>query len=82
MNLCESHVNTRLRYVQKSVETTGSPSGMKISQLLTIQYSQKESVISVVTDLNAPNGVSKMSDSESGVGLQPLTEERFANSAT
>ena len=53
MTRCESHVNTRLRYVLKSEEISGFPIKVEMSQVSVKRY---EYVINVSTDLNAPNG--------------------------
>ena len=53
MTRCESHVNTRLRYVLKSEGNSGFPIKVEMSQVLVKRY---EYVINVSTDLNAPNG--------------------------
>ena len=61
---CESRVNTRLRYVLKSEENSGSP-----TRVVTLQVSVKhyEYVINVSTGLNALNGVSIKKNTVSGV---------------
>ena len=76
---CESHVNTRLRYVQKSVVTTGSQ-----KKVVTVRttFSQYEYAVSVDTDLNVPNGVYKTSDLESGAVSPKSKESRYAVDAT
>ena len=76
---CESHVNTRLRYVQKSVVTTGSQ-----KKVVTVQttFSQYEYAVSVDTDLNAPNGVFITNDTESGADLTPKTENKYVVNET
>ena len=76
---CVSHVNTRLRYVQKSVETTGSQRMVVTTQTTFWQY---EYVVSVDTDLNAPNGVFIKNDTESGAVLTPKTESKYVVNAT
>ena len=73
MTLCESHVSTRLRYVQKSVEIIGSPKETWITQSLTIQITQRESVTNASTESNAPNGASVTKPSESGEVLVPTS---------
>ena len=72
---CVSHVNTRLRYVLKSEETSGSP-----TKVVTLEVSQKryEYVTNVSTELNALNGVSIMSDTESGAVLLRVRESEYA----
>ena len=74
-----SHVNTRLRYVQKSAVTTGSPRVVVITQTTLWQY---ESVISVDTDLNAPNGVFIKNVTESGAVLTPKIENKSVVNVT
>ena len=69
---CESHVNTRLRYVLKSVVTLGS---LKREETVQVLYEQSVSVNSASTNLNAPNGASSMNDTESGVGYLPKKEK-------
>ena len=76
---CESHVNTRLRYVQKSVVTTGSQKKVVTVQTTLLQY---EYVVSADTDLNAPNGVLTTNVTESGVDLTPERERRFVVNVT
>lgn len=61
---CESHVTTRLRYAPKLEENFGSPNKVEILQMSIEQY---EYVVNVITDLNAPNGVSITKDLVSGV---------------
>ena len=76
---CVSHVTTRLRYVLKSEETTGSPRLVVITQ----SYSKRsEYVTSVSTDLNAPNGVFIKNDTESGADSTPKKENRYAVNVT
>ena len=76
---CESHVNTRLRYVLKLEETTGSPRLVVISQ----SYSKQSiSVISAPTNLNAPNGVYKENVTASGEDSLPMTENGYVVNAT
>ena len=69
---CVSRVNTRLRYVLKSTETSGSPTRV---ELVEVSVSQSEYVTNVSTDLNALNGVLITKDSVSGVDLQSMTEK-------
>ena len=61
---CESRVNTRLRYVRKSVVITGS---QKREVTVRVSLRQSVSVVNVSTDLNALNGVSITKDLVSGV---------------
>ena len=76
---CVSHVNTRLRYVQKSEVTTGSPRVVVTVQTTLWQY---EYVVSADTDLNAPNGVFIKNVTESGAVLTPTIENRYVVNAT
>ena len=76
---CVSHVNTRLRYVQKSVVTTGSQRMVVTTQTTLWQYAY---VVSVDTDLNAPNGVFITNDTESGADSTPKTESKYVVNAT
>jgi hypothetical protein len=69
---CVSHVNTRLRYVQKSGETYGSP---KLVEMYVMYSEQKVFVNAANIDLNAPNGALTTSDTVSGVDLAPLREK-------
>ena len=76
---CVSHVTTRLRYVLKSEETTGSPRLVVITQ----SYSkQSVFVTSVSTDLNAPNGVFIKNVTAFGEDSLPMTEKEFVVNAT
>ena len=61
---CVSHVSTRLRFVQRSTVTSGSPIEVEI---LDTYYSQSKYVIDVPIKTNVPSGASQMKDSESGV---------------
>ena len=67
ITLCESLVTTKLRYVQKSVEISGTQK----MQLVIIKgrtiYSQRVSARTVVTELNVPNGELRMKRMVSGV---------------
>ena len=76
---CVSRVNTRLRYVQKSEVTTGSPRVVVITQTTSSQY---EYVVSADTDFNAPNGVFIKNDPESGAVLTPKKEDRYVVNVT
>ena len=69
---CVSRVTTRLRYVQKSGETSGSQNTVEVFQ---IYNEQKVFVNVVITDSNAPNGALTMNDTVSGVDLAPLREK-------
>ena len=70
---CVSHVNTRLRYVQRSEGTYGFQSTLQVFQI----YSEQKVFVDVVTtDLNAPNGALTMNDTVSGVDLAPLRESQ------
>ena len=71
MTVCESRVTTRLRYVRKLTETSGSPTKVATVQVL---IWQRESVTNVSIDLNALNGVFITKDSESGVDSPNLIE--------
>ena len=64
--LCESRVTTRLRYVQKSMVISGSQITVEVRQVYKLQ---RESVVNVLIDLNAPNGVFTMNDTVSGEDL-------------
>lgn len=68
---CVSHVTTRLRYVLKSEETTGSPKRVVTLQVYQRQY---EYVTNVYIDLNALNGVLTTNDTAFGVDLVPTKE--------
>ena len=69
---CVSRVNTRLRYVQKSGETSGS---RRLVEMY-VTYSEQKVFVNVAsTDLNAPNGALTMNDTVSGVDLAPLREK-------
>jgi hypothetical protein len=76
---CESRVNTRLRYVQKSVENCGSPSRVEIKLIL---CEQRTFVTNVTIDLNAPNGVFKKNDTVSGVDLRQFREKLYVVNET
>jgi len=69
---CASRVTTRLRYVQKSGETSGSQNTVEVFQ---IYNEQKVFVNVVITDANAPNGALTMNDTVSGVDLVSLREK-------
>lgn len=69
---CVSRVNTRLRYVHKSMEISGSP---KMVVTLETTTSLERYVVSASTDLNVLNGVSIMKDTESGVDYPQQIEE-------
>ena len=55
LEICESRVVTRLRYVHKLVVTTGFPNSVVTKQKF---FEQRESVVTVPINLNVPNGVS------------------------
>ncbi len=76
---CVSHVNTRLRYVQKSMETFGSQNKVVVVETL---LSQRRYVTNVSTDLNAPNGVFITNDTVSGVDLTPEIDKGFVLNVT
>ena len=66
MTRCESHVNTRLRYVQKLVGTGGS----QIKRTITLTHViQKVYVVDANTKQNAPNGEFTMNTTVSGEDL-------------
>ena len=71
---CVSHVNTRLRYVLKSEETSGSP-----TKVVTLEVFQKryEYVTNVSIELNALNGVSIMKDTASGEDWVLVKEKEY-----
>ena len=71
---CVSHVNTRLRYVQKSEVTIGSPKRVVTLQVYQQQY---ECVTSVSIELNALNGVSIMKDTASGEDWVLVKEKEY-----
>jgi hypothetical protein len=72
-------VNTRLRYVLKLEETTGSPRLVVITQ----SYSRRSvSVTSASTNLNAPNGVFIKNVTASGEDSLPMTENGFVVNVT
>ena len=76
---CESHVTTRLRYVLRSEETTGS---QKLA-VITLSYSrQSVSVSSASIDLNAPNGVFTKNVTASGEDSLPMTENGYVVNVT
>ena len=72
---CVSHVSTRLRCAHKSVANSGSPTKVVIQQLY---IEQLRYVTNVSTDLNVLNGVSIMSDTESGAVLLRVRESEYA----
>jgi hypothetical protein len=78
MKQCVSHVNTRLRYVQKLTETSGS---LNREQIIEFSVSQRVSVEDVPINLNAPNGVYIENDLESGVDLLQQIERLFVANA-
>ena len=80
ITICESHVNTRLRYALKSTETSGFLRKPKAT--LEVCVWQKNYVLSVHTDLNALNGELPTKNMAYGVDLQPLNETRFAENVT
>ena len=51
-------MNTKLRYVQKSVAITGSQKTYLVMEEMGIQLSLKVSVETAVIEMNAPNGES------------------------
>ena len=71
---CVSHVNTRLRYVLKSEEISGSP-----TKVVTLEVSQKryEYVTNVSTELNALNGVFITKDTASGEDWVLVKEKEY-----
>jgi hypothetical protein len=70
---CESRVTTRLRYVQKSMAISGSQITVEVLQVYKLQ---RKSVVNVFIDLNAPNGVFTMNDTESGEDLLQSREKQ------
>jgi hypothetical protein len=78
MKRCVSHVNTRLRYVQKLTETSGS---LNRVQTIELSVSQRVSVEDVPINLNALNGVYTTNDLESGVDLLQQIERLFVANA-
>jgi hypothetical protein len=78
MTQCGSRVTTRLRYVLKLVETSGSPiEKTRTVQVCTISLSQSQYVSSVSTVQNAPNGASNMRSTESGEDYPLLTGDVY-----
>ena len=65
--------------MQKSAVTIGSQRTVVTTQTTLWQYAY---VISVDTDLNAPNGVFITNDTESGAVLTPKTESKYVVNAT
>lgn len=80
MTRCVSHVSTRLRYVLKSMENSGSQRSKK--EILEVYVLQKNYVVNVTTDLNVLNGVSNTKDSASGVDLHPSNETQYVVNVT
>ena len=78
MKQCVSHVTTRLRYVQKLTETSGS---LNRVQTIELSVSQRVSVEDVPINLNALNGVYTTNDLESGVDLLQQIERLFVANA-
>ena len=78
MKRCVSHVNTRLRYVQKLTETSGS---LNKVQTIELSVSQRVSVEDVPINLNALNGVYIENDLESGADLLHQIERLFVANA-
>ena len=76
---CESRVTTRLRFVRKSTEISGSPTRVEI---LEVSVSQRTFVTNAPIDLNALNGVSITKDMASGVDSPHMTEELFVANLT
>jgi hypothetical protein len=72
---CESRVSTRLRYVRKSTENFGSQKKAKV--ILEVYESQRNYVLNVVIESNAPNGVLPMNDLVSGVDSLPEKENQY-----
>ena len=79
ITLCESLVNTKLRYVLKSMENFGSQ-----NTVATVQVSLKQYVyaINATIELNALNGVSITKDMESGAVLPQSREKVYVVSQT
>ncbi len=75
---CASHVNTRLRYVQKLTVTSGS---LNRVQTIELSVSQRVSVKDAHINLNALNGVYIKNDLESGVDLLHQIEKLFVANA-
>jgi hypothetical protein len=76
---CVSHVNTRLRYVHKSVGTSGSPTKVVTLEVFQQQY---EYVTNVSIDLNALNGVLTTKSTESGEDLTLVRDSEFVLNET
>ena len=72
---CESRVNTRLRYVRRSTENFGSLKRDKV--ILKVYVLQKNYVLNVFIESNAPNGVLITNDSVSGVDSLPENENQY-----
>lgn len=70
---CESHVTTRLRFVQKLTVTPGS---LKREETVQLSVRLNESVVSANINLNALNGAFITKDTVSGVALRPTKEKR------
>ena len=81
MNLCESLVNTKLRYVLKSEATTGIQKIYLVSENTKVSISLDVSVEVVVTEVNALNGESIKNALESGEGYFRQREGRLEESA-
>ena len=79
MTRCESHVNTRLRYVRRLMPNSGSQRLVEITEL---SISQRTYVVNASIKLNALNGVFRTNDSESGVELHPDNERLFVVNKT
>lgn len=65
--------------MRKSTETSGSPNKVETIEL---SIWQRRYVSDVAIELNAPNGVFIMNNSESGEDLLPQIEELFAVNKT
>ena len=72
---CVSHVNTRLRYVRRLMQTSGFQRKPKAT--LEAYVLQKNYVLSAPINLNALNGVLLTNDTEFGADYLPQTEMQF-----
>lgn len=66
----------------RSEATIGSQNRVKVELVqYTTLHMRRRYVLRVVTEPNAPNGASKMNDSESGVDLQSTKEKSYVVNA-
>ena len=72
---CESHVNTRLRYVRK--QETVMPGSLNTERAPTEMLSTLEIYVTTVSiKLSVQNGVSSLNDLVSGEACLPMIESR------